>query len=76
MWFRIESQKYLTEPDRHNITSDTRAVSLVQTYTIILNQDQTTGLIPESYVNINSEGRVRERHKKQRKEGHEVTFRE
>lgn len=29
----IESQMYLTEPDRHNITFDMKAASLIQTHT-------------------------------------------
>lgn len=30
---QIECQMYLTEPDRHNITFDMKAVSLIQTHT-------------------------------------------
>ncbi len=49
---QIESQMYLTDSDRHNITFD--QLSHTNTQAITLNQDQTTGMIPESYFNINS----------------------
>ncbi len=44
---------YLTDPDRHNITSD--QLSHTNTQAITLNQDQTTSMIPESYFSIKYE---------------------
>lgn len=48
--------------DNH-ITFDMKVVSLIHTntHTIIFNQDQTTGMIPKRYLNINSQKRERDK---------------
>lgn len=51
----------LKELDRlHSFTSDVKAVYAAQTRALVSNQDQTTGTVPESYLNINREKRSRD----------------